>query len=72
MLAFFKDPRAVALLLAASLTILSNTIISPALPGLQASFPDNPNAELMTRLLVTAPSLLVAFFAPFAQHTYPG
>ncbi|MGR3564949.1 MAG: MFS transporter [Heliomarina sp.] len=66
MLAFFKDPRAVALLLAASLTILSNTIISPALPGLQASFPDNPNAELMTRLLVTAPSLLVAFFAPFA------
>lgn len=66
MLAFFRDPRAVALLLAASLTILSNMLISPGLPGLQASFPDNPNAELLTRLLVTAPSLLVAISAPFA------
>lgn len=69
MLALFRDARAVALLMAASLTILSNTIISPGLPGLAASFPDQPNAELLTRLLVTAPSLLVAITAPFAGMT---
>ena len=69
MLAFFKEPRAVALLLAASLTILSNTVISPALPGIEAQFPGDPNAELLTRLLVTAPSLLVAIVAPFAGMT---
>lgn len=61
-----KDPRALALLLAASLTILSNTLISPALPGLEAHFAGQPNAGLLTRLLVTAPSLLVAISASFA------
>ncbi|EPX78411.1 MFS transporter [Salipiger mucosus] len=66
MLSFFRDRRAVALLMAASLTVLSNMIISPALPGLQASFEGTDNAELLTRMLVTAPSLLVAICAPFA------
>ena len=69
MLSFFRDPRAVALLLAASLTILSNATISPALPGLEESFPDQPNAGLLTRLLVTAPALLVAVCAPLAGFT---
>lgn len=69
MLAFFKDPRAVALLMAAALTILSNTVISPALPGIEAEFAANGNAGLLTRLLVTAPSLLVALVAPFAGIT---
>lgn len=64
--ALFQDRRALALLLAASLTILSNTLISPALPGIEASFPDHPNAGLLTRLLVTTPSLMVAICAPFA------
>ena len=66
MLTLLHDRRAVALLLTASLTILSNTLISPALPGIEAAFPDQPNAELLTRLLVSAPSLLVAICAPFA------
>jgi len=61
-----SDPRVWALLLAATLTIMSNATITPALPGLQAMFPDTPNAALLTRLLVTAPSLLVALVAPFA------
>ncbi|AUH33805.1 MFS transporter [Paracoccus tegillarcae] len=60
------DPRAWGLMLAAMLTIMSNATITPALPGLQAMFGDNPNAELLTRLLITAPSLLVAIVAPFA------
>lgn len=53
-----------ALLLAATLMILSNVIISPALPGLQASFESSPNADLLVPLLVTAPSLFVAILAP--------
>lgn len=66
MLYRLKDQRTLALLLAASLTILSNTLISPALPGLEAHFAGQPNAGLLTRLLVTAPSLLVAISASFA------
>lgn len=66
MRSLIHDRRAVALLLTASLTILSNTLISPALPGIEAAFSDDPNAELLTRLLVSAPSLMVAICAPFA------
>lgn len=66
MLPLLRDKRAVALLLAATLTILSNTLISPALPGLQAVFKGQPSADLIVPLLLTAPSLLVAMFAPFA------
>jgi len=33
-------------------------------PGLEAMFQDTPNAGLLSRLLVTAPSLLVALTAP--------
>lgn len=60
------DGRAVALLLAASLTTMANATISPALPGLERLFASDPNAAMLTRLLVPAPSLSVALFAPFA------
>lgn len=60
------DPRAWGVMLAAMLTIMSNATITPALPGLQQMFSDNPRAELLTRLLITAPSLAVAIIAPFA------
>ncbi len=62
----WQDPRAVALLLAASLTTMANATISPALPGLERLFADDSNAALLTRLLVPAPSLSVALFAPLA------
>ncbi|MDH4985702.1 MFS transporter [Aminobacter anthyllidis] len=60
------DGRAVALLLAASLTTMANATISPALPGLERLFASDPNAAMLTRMLVPAPSLSVALFAPFA------
>jgi hypothetical protein len=47
----------VALLMAATLTVMANATISPALPGLKQLFHDDPNADVLTRLLVTAPSL---------------
>lgn len=62
----WQDRRAVALLMAASLTTMANATIAPALPGLERLFAGDPNAALLTRLLVPAPSLSVALFAPLA------
>lgn len=61
-----NDPRSLALLLAATLTVMANATISPALPMLADQFADNPHSDDLTRLLVTAPSLMVALAAPFA------
>lgn len=60
----WRDGRAIALLLAASLTTMANATISPALPGLERLFAADPNAAMLTRLLVPAPSLGVALCAP--------
>ncbi|AZO77936.1 MULTISPECIES: MFS transporter [unclassified Bosea (in: a-proteobacteria)] len=62
----WQDRRAIALLMAASLTTMANATIAPALPGLERLFADDPNAALLTRLLVPAPSLSVALCAPLA------
>jgi MFS family permease len=45
---------------------MANATISPALPALAASFPDDPSAANLTRFLVAAPSLSVVLVAPFA------
>ncbi len=60
------DRRAIALLLVATLTTMANATISPALPGLKDLFYDHPHGEVLTRLLVPAPSLTVMICAPFA------
>ena len=65
-IAVWQDRRAIALLMAASLTTMANATIAPALPGLERLFAGDPNAALLTRLLVPAPSLSVAIFAPLA------
>ncbi|MBS3652440.1 MFS transporter [Pseudaminobacter sp. 19-2017] len=62
----WRDRRAVALLMAATLTVMANATISPALPGLQRLFADDPHAAMLTRLLVPAPSLSIALLAPLA------
>ncbi|MEP3047429.1 MAG: MFS transporter [Roseibium sp.] len=61
-----KDPRTTALLLAATLVVMAIATISPALSGLEGRFQNEPHAELLTRLLVPAPSLAVVLLAPFA------
>lgn len=61
-----RDPRAIALLLAASLTVMANATISPALPKLTELFRNEPHAAELSRLLVSAPSLAVALLAPCA------
>ena len=62
--AIWRDPRTIALLMAASLTTMANATISPALPGIERLFGADPNAAMLTRLLVPAPSLAVAISAP--------
>jgi MFS family permease len=62
----WRDRRTVALLMAASLTTMANATISPALPGLERMFSGDPNAAMLTRLLVPAPALSVALCAPLA------
>jgi MFS family permease len=65
-IAVWRDSRAIALLMAATLTVMANAAISPALPGLQRLFAGDPNAAMLTRLLVPAPSLSIALLAPLA------
>lgn len=62
----WRQPRAIALLMAASLTVMANAAISPALAGLEQEFADVPDAGFLVRLLVTAPSLGVLLTAPLA------
>ena len=54
------------LLIAASLTVMSGATIAPGLPGMRAHFEGVPNAELLTRLVLTVPALFIALGAPVA------
>ena len=64
--AVWRDPRALALLFAASLTTMANATISPALAGLEVEFANHPNGAFLIRLLVSAPSLPIIFVASLA------
>lgn len=56
----------ITLLLVSCLTIMSVITISPALPLMAASFPADPNAEFMVKLILTIPALFIAITAPLA------
>lgn len=60
----WRDPRAIALMMAASLTVMTAATISPALPGLEKQFGNSDMAAFLVRLLVPAPSLAVILSAP--------
>ena len=64
--ALLTDPKAVALLLAATLIIMANATISPAIEKLQMQLGDGANTALIAKFLVPAPSLTVLLFAPLA------
>ncbi|WP_439530204.1 MFS transporter [Pannonibacter sp.] len=61
-----RDPRAISLLMTASLAVMAAAAISPALPGLAARFASHPDAAFLTRLLVPAPALAIVLFASMA------
>jgi MFS family permease len=54
------------LLLVSTLTVMSNATISPSLPVMREHFGSVENIDYLVRLVLTAPSLCVAFAAPFA------
>jgi MFS family permease len=56
--------RKVTLLLAATLTIMAGTTISPSLPAIEAAFAGTEGVELLSRMVLTLPALFVAFCAP--------
>lgn len=62
----WREAAALALLLTATLKIMANATISPALPALEASFAGEPGAAYLVRFLVSAPSLTVVLVAPIA------
>lgn len=61
-------PRGVqiTLLLVATLTIMAGTIVAPALPAIRDRFADQPNVELLSRMVLTLPALAVVACAPVA------
>ena len=53
----------VAVLLLASMTIMSNATIAPSLPGLRAHFGATPGIETLSGLILTLPSLSIVLAA---------
>lgn len=56
------------MLLIAMTTMMSNIAIITALPHLKDYFVDEQNIEFLARLMITIPSLAIAFLAPFLGH----
>lgn len=56
--------RTVTLLLAATLTIMAGTTVSPSLPAIEAAFSDVDGVRLLSRMVLTLPALFVAACAP--------
>jgi len=63
---FIREPGVLVLLLTATLTVMANATISPALTGLAAYYSSVVQADLLIRLLVPAPSIAVLFLATLA------
>ncbi|MGQ7846177.1 MFS transporter [Granulosicoccus sp. 3-233] len=62
-----RSPFLLPVLLAcASLTVMAGATIAPGLPGLLAHFSDHPDADYLTRLILTIPGLAIAITAPLA------
>ena len=56
------------MLLIAMTTMMSNVAIVTALPHLKDYFLDTENIEFLARMMITVPSLAIAFLAPILGH----
>lgn len=54
------------LLFVATLTIMAGTTVAPSLPAIEQSFLSTPDVEIMSRMVLTLPSVFVALCAPVA------
>ncbi len=60
--------RRTTLLVGSTLTVMSGAIIAPALPEISRAYADLPNAELLSKLILTLPALFIALLAPVAGY----
>lgn len=58
----------IALLLVATLGIMSGITIVSSLPLISHTFSDIPNIEFLSKLMLTIPSIIIALFSPIAGH----
>ena len=58
--------RKATLLLASSLTVMAGAMIAPALPRMAEAFAEVPQAELLVKLVLTMPALVIAALSPLA------
>lgn len=56
------------LLISSSLSVMSISAISPALPQIALAYKDTPNAEFLSKFMLTITSLIIAIFAPIAGY----
>ena len=63
-----KKLTLLTLLLLAMTTSMSNVAIVTMLPHLKDHFNNVENIEIYSRLMLTLPSLVIAFLAPFLGH----
>lgn len=56
----------ISLLTASMMTMMANAVIAPALPSIAHAFSDLPNAEFLTKMMMTLPALSIALSATFA------
>jgi len=54
------------LLLVGSMTVLAGAVIAPAIPQIEQYFQSTPHIDLISKLILTIPSLFIAILAPFA------
>lgn len=55
------------LLLTSTMTIMSGTAIIASLPMIKEHFADEVGVELLSRIILTAPAIAIAFFAPWSN-----
>ncbi len=58
--------RRATLLLGSTLTVMAGAIVAPALPEISRSFGHLEEAELLSKLILTLPALVIALMAPVA------
>ena len=58
----------IALLMVATLGIMSGITIVSSLPLISHTFSNIPHIEFLSKLMLTIPSIVIALFSPFAGH----
>lgn len=58
--------RNITLLVSSTLTVMAGAIIAPALPEISRAFSHVPQAELLSKLVLTLPALVIAVMSPVA------